>query len=113
MVCLLDWNDKEVFNKKTVVNAIEHSLSKGDGENVALKWFILNDENEKKASFSVTPKNKAVSFTRQVFFKSGGKSVFEMIVKKELLPDKWLGELNIESGGVVKRIPVFFDKTGV
>lgn len=110
MVCLLDWNDKAVFNKKTIINSIAHSLSEGDEENVALKWFVLNDENEKKASFYLTPKHKAVSFTNQVFFKSGNEGLFEMTVKRELLPNKWLGELNVESGGVVKKIPVTFEK---
>lgn len=110
MVLLLDWTEKVVFEKNKQVNSVKHAILKGDEESFVLKWALLPEDEEKKARFFITPKQKGISFPNNVILKNKDLPEFRMCIVSKLIPDKWTGELNIESSGIVKKIPLEFEK---
>ena len=112
MVKLLKFTDKEFFDKSVEVTTISNSFFEDIDEVINFKWFLDRGDCEKsEVFFKINPELNHFSYPKRVNLEE--EDVFILSVNTKSLPSSWKGELLIKCGGVVNKIPIFFEKTKI
>ena len=101
MVTLVDYESNNFLNEIKVVNKISYKLNEEIDEVCELKFSVLNQDG--KINFSIFPSVDFISLTHKNDNLSVHVDVFSM-------PKKYLGELILDEEGIIKKIPVYFEK---
>lgn len=99
---LVDYDGNNFLNEIEVINKISYKLTEEIDEICELKFNVLNKDGE--VNFSIFPSVNFISLT----YKEDNLSIHVDVYS---MPKKWMGELVLNEEGIIKKIPLYFEKT--
>lgn len=109
MVEVINWNDKKFLNKLVPIHEIKHSLIKNFEDNINLRLLLIREKGDNNVNFLIKPNCEGLKYKKNCLLIKD-ETLFNIEINVKNLPDVWSGELLIESKGLVKKIPISFEK---